>query len=145
MDPRLEPGRRLGIELPAHQVGPRLDHDHVDAESAQRVGRLEPEQAADDGASRALGPAGQVVQIAEGAVDEHAFEVGALDGGEDQAAVAGLPAGGDSDELPFAVDGVHPGCGAAPALHGAGSGMAQVPDEAVEPAPPPDGARVLPG
>ena len=120
-DPRLEPRRRLGVDLPAHQAGRRLDHDHIEAQPAQGIGRLEPEQAAADhhGAAHALGSPAQTEQIVEGAVDEHAIVVRTLDGwderrrpgGEDQAAVGGLPAVARPNELPVAVDGNHPGAG----------------------------------
>ena len=119
-DPRLEPRCRRGIELPAHQVGRRLEHDHVEAQPAQGVRRFEAEQAPadDDGAARALRPTAQAEKVVEGAIDEHAVVVRTLDGGyerrrpgrQNQAVVTDLGAARRANTLPFAVYGKPPGC-----------------------------------
>ena len=85
-----EPAQRLAaaeVDLGGHEVRAELDDRAGRAERLQRAGGLEPEQpAADDGAAHApagrgllLDPAAQRGDVVDGAVDEDAGQVVALD------------------------------------------------------------------
>ena len=88
------------VDLHRHEPGGELDDVGLEAHGPQRVGRLEPEQAAaDDRADRRRRPQGRRghgLEVVDGAVDERAADVAAGDrrdervraGGQDQGVVA---------------------------------------------------------
>ena len=79
------------VELAGHEPGRELDDLRLEAQERQRVRGFEAEQAAadDDAVAPAAGVGLDRLEVLDGAVDEHAFEVRALHRGHERVGAGG--------------------------------------------------------